>query len=194
MRPSLITWFVRSLMRHWDLLSQMVATDLRGRYVGSALGLFWSVIHPLVMIVIYTIVFARVMGTRLQGSGDPYAYGVYLCSGLFPWIAFQEIVTRSTTLFPDNANLVRKVAFPKIILYGFVALSTAVNLGLSLALTPSLGLNGVVLGTTIAYVLAFPFFLRLTLRTLPIRLAELAREAWLPERYAHSHGGSQSPR
>jgi O-antigen/teichoic acid export membrane protein len=56
----------------------------------------------------------------------------------------------------------------------------AVNLILSLALTPSLGLNGVVLGTTLAYLIGFPFFIRLTLSAFPVRLGELAREAWLP--------------
>jgi O-antigen/teichoic acid export membrane protein len=60
---------------------------------------------------------------------------------------------------------------------GVVAL---VNICLSLALTPSLGLNGVVLGTAISYVVAFPFFLALTLRALPITLRELIRTAWLP--------------
>jgi O-antigen/teichoic acid export membrane protein len=60
---------------------------------------------------------------------------------------------------------------------GAVALT---NLALSLALTPSLGLNGVVLGTTLAYALGFPFFIRLTVRSLPVTLAELAQEAWLP--------------
>jgi PST family polysaccharide transporter len=54
------------------------------------------------------------------------------------------------------------------------------NLALSLALTPSLGLNGVVLGTTLAYVLGFPFFIRLTVRVFRVRLDELAREAWIP--------------
>jgi O-antigen/teichoic acid export membrane protein len=54
------------------------------------------------------------------------------------------------------------------------------NLVLSLGLTPSLGLNGVVLGTTIAYAAAFPFLIRITLATFPVHLAELAREAWLP--------------
>jgi len=112
----------------------MVATDLRGRYVGSSLGVFWSVIHPLVMILIYTVVFSRLMGARLAGSSDPYAYGIYLCSALFPWIAFQEVVMRSTTIFPDYASLVRKIAFPKVILYGFIILSSAINLGLALAI------------------------------------------------------------
>ena len=54
------------------------------------------------------------------------------------------------------------------------------NLGLSLALTPRLGLNGVILGTVISYVVLFPFFLRLTLSTFHVSLRELAREAWLP--------------
>jgi lipopolysaccharide transport system permease protein len=111
----------------------MVVTDLRGRYVGSSLGLFWTVIHPLVMIVVYTVVFSGLMAAKLPGNGDPYAYGIYLCAALLPWIAFQEVVLRATTLFPDNANLVRKVAFPKMILYGFVTLSAAVTLALALA-------------------------------------------------------------
>jgi membrane protein EpsK len=62
----------------------------------------------------------------------------------------------------------------------YAAAVALVNLGLSLGLAPSMGLNGVVLGTTIAYLLGVPFFLRLTLRTFPVRLADLAREAWLP--------------
>jgi lipopolysaccharide transport system permease protein len=131
-RFGLLGWFAASLSRHWDLLWQLTLTDLRGRYVGSSLGLFWSVIHPLVMIGIYTIVFSRVMGARLAGSTDPYAYGLYLCAALLPWMGFQEVVTRCTTLFPDNANLVRKVAFPKSILYGYVALSAAINTGLAI--------------------------------------------------------------
>jgi O-antigen/teichoic acid export membrane protein len=54
------------------------------------------------------------------------------------------------------------------------------NVGLSLALTPSLGLNGVVLGTMISNIAGFPYFMAMTLSTFPVSLAELAREAWLP--------------
>ena len=128
----MITWFLRSLSHNWDLLWQMVVSDLRGRYVGSSLGLFWSVIHPLVMILIFTIVFSRVMGARLPGASDTYAYGIYLCAGLLPWIAFQDLVARTTTIFLDNANLVRKVAFPKSVLYGFAVVSGGVNAGLAI--------------------------------------------------------------
>jgi lipopolysaccharide transport system permease protein len=126
-RFGLLGWFAGSLAHHWDLLWQMTVTDLRGRYVGSSLGLFWSVIHPLVMIGIYTLVFSKIMGARLAGNQDPYGYSLYLCAGLLPWIGFQEVLMRCTSLFPDNANLVRKVAFPKSILYGYVFLSSGIN-------------------------------------------------------------------
>ena len=149
-------WFAQSLSRHWDLLWQMALTDLRGRYVGSSLGLFWSVIHPLVLIAIYTVVFSSIMGARLAGSADPYAYGLYLCAALLPWNGFQEIVMRCTTIFPDNANLVRKVAFPKLILYGFVAVSAAINLALAIAVfLVAFVLTGHTLGPAVLVWLAF---------------------------------------
>ena len=62
----------------------------------------------------------------------------------------------------------------------YAAVVSVGNLSLSLGLTPSMGLNGVVLGTTVGYLLAFPFFVRIIVSTLPIRLEELAREVWLP--------------
>ena len=62
----------------------------------------------------------------------------------------------------------------------YVVLVAAANLALSLALTPVLGLEGPALGTAIPYLVAFPFLLRLALSVTPLRLGELAREAWLP--------------
>jgi O-antigen/teichoic acid export membrane protein len=62
----------------------------------------------------------------------------------------------------------------------YACVIASINLGLSVALTPSLGINGVVLGTTMSYVLGFPFFLRMVLTTFPVPLADLAREVWVP--------------
>ena len=121
-----------NFLRHRDLLWQMVSTDLRGRYVGSTLGMFWSIIHPLVLISIYTLVFSHVMQARLAGNSGPYDYSVYLCAGLLPWMAFQEILTRCTTVFLDQANLVKKVAFPKTLLHGYVLGAAGMNLALML--------------------------------------------------------------
>jgi lipopolysaccharide transport system permease protein len=74
------------------------------------------------------------MGAKLAGSSDVYAYGIYLCAGLLPFLTFQEVVLRLTTIFPDNGNLVRKVAFPKVILFGYVTLSSAINLVIAVSL------------------------------------------------------------
>ena len=59
---------LRNVVNHRDLLWQMVGNDLKGRYVGSFLGLFWNIIHPLIQILIYTVVFSQIMGARLGES------------------------------------------------------------------------------------------------------------------------------
>ena len=124
---------LHKVLRYRDLLWQMVGTDLRGRYVGSALGFFWSVIHPLVMIGIYTLIFSRVMGARLgTGVAGPYAFSIYLCAGLLPWVAFAEVVNRSTGIFLERANLLKKVAFPRVLLHLYVLGAAILNLGIVL--------------------------------------------------------------
>src|SRR5262245_34995073 len=121
---------LRNVVNHRDLLWQMVGNDLRGRYVGSFLGLFWNVIHPLIQILIYTVVFSQLMGARLGGdsSSSPYAFSIYLCAGLLPWGFFVDIINRSTGVFWENANLVKKIAFPKTLLYAYIVAASVTNL------------------------------------------------------------------
>jgi lipopolysaccharide transport system permease protein len=116
-------------LRHRDLLLQLVITDLRGRYAGSVLGVFWNVIHPIVLIAIYTLVFSQVMRARLGPVSDsPFAFSIYLCAGILPWQVFAEIVQRSTGIFWEQANLVKKVSFPALLLHAYVTVVGAVNL------------------------------------------------------------------
>ena len=115
------------LVREADLVWQMVSTDLRTRYVGSLLGFVWSILHPCVLIAIYILVFSNVLGARMPQGGGAHGYGVYLCAGLIPWLALQEVVLRSTTIFLDQANLVKNVAFPAIFLHAYVLAVAAVN-------------------------------------------------------------------
>ena len=121
---------LRNVVNHRDLLWQMVGNDLRGRYVGSFLGLFWNVIHPLIQILIYTVVFSKIMGARLgEGySSSPYAFSIYLCAGLLPWGVFAEIINRCTGVFWENAHLVKKIAFPKALLYAYIVAASVTNL------------------------------------------------------------------
>jgi lipopolysaccharide transport system permease protein len=108
----------------------MVGNDLRGRYVGSTLGLFWNVIHPLVQISIYTLIFSQLMNARLGGNSSPYAFSIYLCAGLLPWGAFAEVINRCTAVFWDNANLVKKITFPKVLLHTYIVVAGAANLAI----------------------------------------------------------------
>jgi len=117
------------LQLYWPLVGHLVSADLRGRYAGSVFGLAWSVLHPLALIAILTLVFSGVMRARLPASADPYAYSIFLCAGLLPWIAVQEIVTRCTTVFVDRSQLIKQVAFPPAALHLSLLGSAAVNLG-----------------------------------------------------------------
>jgi lipopolysaccharide transport system permease protein len=125
---------LRNFLRHRDLLWQMVGNDLRGRYIGSALGVFWSVVHPLVQISIYMLVFSKVMNARLGDLPSPYAFSIYLCAGMLPWITSAELITRCTGLFWEHAHLVKKIAFPKLLLYAYVTVAAVTNLAVMVVL------------------------------------------------------------
>lgn len=93
-----------------------IKREFQSRYKRSQFGWLWAVINPLAMILVYTVVFAEVMRARLPGVESRFAYSVYLCAGMLTWSLFAEILTRSLSVFTDNANLLQKVAFPKLCL------------------------------------------------------------------------------
>ena len=127
MTPSHLKAAIKNLVDHRDLLVHFVARDLKSRYAGSFMGIVWNVVHPLVMITIYTLVFSRIMRARLPGMPDVYSYSIYLCAGLLPWNAFAEVVSRSATVFLDQAWLLKKIRIPKKLLSGSIVLSSAIN-------------------------------------------------------------------
>lgn len=98
-----------------------VRRDLSVRYAGSTLGAVWNLIHPLVMIAIYMLIFSSLMPS---GGGRPYrvdygglAYGVHLCAGLIPWLLFADVLTRSVGVLIENGNFLQKVSFPPVVLF-----------------------------------------------------------------------------
>ncbi len=104
----------------------LVRRDLKVRYAGSTLGGLWNLIHPLMMIAIYMIIFSTLMrdrggaGTSLidYGRAGSLNYGVHLVAGLIPWLLFSDVLIRSTGVLIENGNLLQKVSFPPIILFG----------------------------------------------------------------------------
>ena len=166
-----------------DLLWNFVIRDFKSRYAGSLLGIFWNVIHPLTSIIIYVVVFSRFMGARLPGTSDVYAYGIYLCAGLLPWNAFAEVISRSTTVFMDQAHLLKKVNIPKKLLGGSIVVSSFINflIGYSIFLIfllltgHRLGWTGLVLIGLLALQFVFSFGLGLILSTLNVFFRDVSQ-------------------
>jgi len=125
---------LKALWEYRGFVLGMVARDFRGRYLGSALGASWAVLNPLAQILIYTLVFSQVMQARLPNTLDPLAYSLYLCAGLLTWNYFVEVLLRSQTVFLEQANLLKKVSFPRVTLPSYVFLSASVNFSIIWAL------------------------------------------------------------
>ncbi len=114
--------FVEKILIRRHLIWTFVVRDLRGRYVGSLMGLFWSIIHPFVLLLSYTFVFSIVLKIKLQ-SGPTDNFALFLFCGLLPWLYFQDTVMRSCTSVVDQRNLVQRTLFPSEILPITMALS-----------------------------------------------------------------------
>ena len=101
-----------TLLKNKYLILELVVRDIRSRYIGSILGLFWSILNPLLQLILYTVVFSIVLGIRFGEDHTVGRFAEYLFCALLPWIAFQESTTRSAHGFIEHANLIKKVRFP----------------------------------------------------------------------------------
>jgi len=125
---------VRVLWTYRLFIWRSAMSDLRHRYAGSAMGIFWNILIPLLQILILTIVFSQIMEVRLPGAGSAKAFAVYLCSGLLPWLGFSECVTRGTQSFLENATYLKKLPIPEQIFVAQNALGSTLSLGISMSL------------------------------------------------------------
>lgn len=118
------------------LLINLARQELVDRYAGSVLGSGWAILRPLVNILIFVLVFSKVMGARLALLGSPpseYSYSIYLVSGLLVWNAFSETILRITTVFQDKAALIGKIKLSLPQLPFFIITTEAVIYVLSMA-------------------------------------------------------------
>jgi lipopolysaccharide transport system permease protein len=121
----------KALWRYRGFVLGGVKREFQARYRNSLLGAAWTVLQPLAMITVYTVVFSQLMQARLPGVNDPFAYSIYLCSGLLTWGLFGEIVQRCQTVFLDNGNMIKKLSFPRICLPTIVVASALVNFAIT---------------------------------------------------------------
>jgi lipopolysaccharide transport system permease protein len=97
------------LMQFRDLLRAMTLHRISVRYKQSLLGYFWAILHPLLLMLIYTIIFSRFV--KVPTDGVPYA--VFAYTALLPWTLFSNGLTGATLGLPANSNLLSKVYFPR---------------------------------------------------------------------------------
>lgn len=104
-----------------------VRREFQLKYRNSMLGAVWTVLQPLSMILVYTVIFSQIMQARLPGVDSNFAYSIYLCAGILSWGLFTEITTRSMGMFLENANLLKKMNFPRLCLPVIVVSSALLN-------------------------------------------------------------------
>jgi lipopolysaccharide transport system permease protein len=143
------------ILGYKDLLYNLTLKELKLKYKSSILGIIWSLLNPLMMIVIYTIAFKMILRIPIEN------YSVVVFTGLLPWLFFQNSVNQSSSSLVSNSSLISKVYFPRSILPFSIIFSNFINFLLTL-----LVLFGVVIYFNIEltiYLLILPFLLVLLL-------------------------------
>ncbi|GKT10732.1 ABC transporter permease [Desulforhabdus sp. TSK] len=119
-------------MSRASLIWELTKRDFSEKFAGSVLGFVWSLILPIVNLVIYMLIFGKIMGGRLPGKSDIYAYGVYVTVGLVPWMAFVGSISRASNIFLEKRNLISKVSIPLPSLLVYVNLAEAITFMISM--------------------------------------------------------------
>lgn len=117
-----------------SFILEMTRRDFVERFAGSILGSLWAFIFPLVNLVVYLVVFGKLIGAKLPGTSDMYAYGIYIAVGIIPWTSFSGTISRSTSIFLDKKNIITKLNTPLPSLFVHVCLSEAITFIISMML------------------------------------------------------------
>jgi lipopolysaccharide transport system permease protein len=128
------TLFAKNLVERRGLIFQLVRRDFEQRFVGSAAGWLWGLIHPLVLLMSWTFVFSICLKQTLPAGEVTSSYSLYLFAGMLPWLLFTDTVTRSSSSMLDHANLITKTVFPAEVVPISVFLSSLISHGMALAL------------------------------------------------------------
>lgn len=118
---------LKALWAYRGFILGSVKREFQSKYRNSLLGAAWTIINPLAMIVVYTVIFSQIMRAKLPGIDSSFAYSIYLCAGILTWGLFAEILGRGQNIFLDNANLLKKISFPRLCLPVIAILNAGVN-------------------------------------------------------------------
>jgi len=154
-RTSLLPSFAW-LTGYGELLRTLLRRELRARYQGSALGLVWSLLFPLAMMGVYTLVFSVLW----RGARNIPHYPLFVLAGLAVWTFFQSSVALGTTSLVTGADLIKKVWFPRELVPAAVVLAQTISALVILGILVPFSLY-VVPENARTVALVLPFFLAL---------------------------------
>lgn len=117
----------KALWAYRGFILGSVKREFQSKYRNSLLGAAWTILNPLAMIVVYTVIFAQVMRAKLPGVDSTFAYSIYLCAGVLTWGLFAEIAGRAQGIFLEHANLLKKLSFPRLCLPVIVVANASLN-------------------------------------------------------------------
>lgn len=118
---------LKAIWRYRHFILSSIRSDIRVRFARSRLGATWVILQPLAQVAIYALVLSRILAAKLPGVHSMYAYPIYLMAGMLSWNLFNELMTRSMTMFLENANIMKKIMFPRVCLPLIVSGSCLVN-------------------------------------------------------------------
>jgi lipopolysaccharide transport system permease protein len=121
-------------LKYFQFLGHLTRQDFSERFTGSVIGPLWALLLPLVQVALFVTIFAGLMGGRLPGGrGGTLDYALYLISGLLPWTAFSNTISRLTTVFLDKKPILAKIHLPLLLVCAPIALSEGLTLAIGMA-------------------------------------------------------------
>ncbi|MCK4494734.1 MAG: ABC transporter permease, partial [Candidatus Aminicenantes bacterium] len=108
---------LKELYKYRVLIQNLVSRELKARYRGTVLGFLWSFLNPLLLLIVYTIVFGFILRPRVPEFGQsPWLYALFLFCGVLPWTWFSSSSLESSNVLMVQGNLIKKILFPVEIL------------------------------------------------------------------------------
>jgi lipopolysaccharide transport system permease protein len=165
----------KELLAYREILLILIWRDLKTRYRGSVLGFLWTLLNPLLLMVIYSLVFSVYMRVEIQ------AYPIFVFAGLLPWIWFSSAMLSGASSVVDSGTLIKRVPFPPQILPAVSVTAALVNFLLAVPLLLvfmfawglPIGWSLLLLPLPIAIQYVFTLGLTIVLSTLTVRYRDL---------------------
>ncbi len=123
-----------ALIQYNSLFRKLVYRDFFERFAGSALGVLWTILNPLVLMGMYVLLFSVILKVRYEGAGTYADFGLFLFCGMIPYSAFQEAVLKASDTVLKYRSFILQVRFPRAFLPLHIAFSSMLQAGIAYTL------------------------------------------------------------